>query len=114
MHSIDRYIFFDLSTNAIVMIGRIIKKNVGGFAKPMSGLNGSNLMMYIHHELTVSKQITKNPSGMYSNSQKKTIVERRRKVVMKGVKIRFPSGETREMGSPQLIRIGKDISEIKS
>ena len=96
------------------MIGRMIKKRNGGFTNPMRGLKGSSFMMYIQQKLIISKQAIKNPFGIYNNSQKKMSVERRRKMVKKGVKIRFPNGDTIEIGNPQLIRIGNDISEIKS
>ena len=51
---------------------------------------------------------------MPSSSQKKTMVLRSKNRVTQGVNSMLPIGDKREKGNPQQIKIGNDISDIKS
>jgi hypothetical protein len=51
---------------------------------------------------------------MKNISQKKMMHDRNKKSVRTGLKIRLPTGERIESGSPHAIKIGREKSVIKS
>ena len=94
-------------------MGSRIKNNTGGFVKPISGLNGMQFITRFHTTYSCSRSIIKSLFGMWRSSQKKIITLKSKNKVTHGVNSMLPIGDKREKGSPQQIKIGSDMSDIK-
>lgn len=63
-----------------------------------------------HQAVTVSSAYENQVMGMPSNAPKKIRDDSSKNMSMKGLKIKFPSGEKSEKGNPHAIKMGSESS----
>lgn len=88
--------------------------NIDGLGKPISHAFCSNPKHVIQKAVIFSRSQIKRSLGKYNSSKKKINDEISKKQVRNGPKRRVLIGLKREIGSPQAIKKGRDIKDIKS
>ena len=87
---------------------------MGGLQKPISQLRCSNPKHASHRAVTFSRHHTSKLLGRYKSSKKNINDEISKKQVKNGPKMRVLMGDIAETGSPQAIKKGSDINDMKS